>query len=112
MNKKKLVIITIGVFFIFGIIAIGTLAYMESSEQRNCKEKDGSWIEGVGKCLLLTADAGKDCTSSSQCQTVCVADEAAQRGAKTTGECYGSELFYTCVTLVEDGTAQGVSCFD
>lgn len=44
-----------------------------------CEARGGKWEQrgfvGVLKCNLPTSDAGKECTDSSQCESVCIFDE-------------------------------------
>lgn len=67
------------------------------NDPATCVAKNGVWgKQGLSEdeyCILKTADAGKPCTSSSQCETKCVANDDSglfATGDKAAGHCYGS----------------------
>ena len=89
---------------------------MSASERKACKAKGGS-ISTAGlaarpHCVLPTRDAGKACTSSSQCEAGCIATERYAPGANATGRCKESTEPFGCQARVEDGKAQPVICVD
>ena len=51
------------------------------------------------QCAMKAGDAGKACTSSSQCETFCLAGA----GAATTGSCAPTKPYYGCFTPLENG---------
>ena len=63
-------------------------------------------------CVLPTRDAGRPCTSSSQCEAGCIAPKSAPPNAPVTGRCKENTEPFGCRALVEDGKAQPMMCVD
>jgi hypothetical protein len=62
-----------------------------------------------GMCIVKLPDAGKSCSSSSQCIGTCRASDIT--GAKAKGVCSTTNYAAGCFTLVEDGKVQAI-CAD
>ncbi len=77
----------------------------------------GGWVfsppvEWAGPlCDLPTADAGKDCSDSSQCESWCAAQltEAVEIGSPVSGKCAGG-YEWSCISRVSNGTYAGTMC--
>jgi hypothetical protein len=82
-----------------------------------CAAAGGTW-RAVGMlrqelCDLPTHDAGKPCTGSSECESVCVAPAGADLTKPVTGACYRSfVLVGTCLARVENGRVESAQCAD
>lgn len=79
----------------------------------------GGTMKPVGKlrslrCVIAYSDAGKACSSGSQCAGDCRADPAvdAAPGQKVAGFCQATSDRFGCSTQVEDGRAQATICID
>ena len=58
---------------------------------------------------MKTADAGKACTDSQQCQGTCVAPDGAVSGTKIVGRCSDHEPLVGTFMYVQRGVAVGIS---
>jgi hypothetical protein len=82
-----------------------------------CAAAGGTW-RTVGMlrqeiCDMPTHDAGKPCTSSSECESICVAPADADLTKPVTGTCYRSfVLLGTCLSRVEQGRVDSAQCAD
>jgi hypothetical protein len=95
---------------------------LSSAELATCVNKGGSvkiaGLSGNQTCALPLADAGKQCTSSSQCLGDCLLDEArpGQRsigaGAMVVGQCQATDYGFGCRTFVENGRVAQRMCID
>jgi len=67
------------------------------------------WIGPI--CDTPTADAGKDCSDSSQCESWCAAQltEAVEIGSPVSGKCAGG-YEWSCISRVSNGTYAGTMC--
>ena len=78
--------------------------------EQDCLAQGGAWgPQGMLQreiCDLPAADAGKPCTSSSQCQGLCLANDAS-----STGTCSPRTLNFGCFDVIEDGSKMGL-CID
>lgn len=101
------------------LVATTALAASPATEERTlraaCKAKGGT-ISTAGlaarpHCVLPTRDAGKPCTSSSQCEVACIATKPAIAGTPI-GRCQETTEPFGCRALVEDGKVQPVICVD
>ena len=79
----------------------------------------GGTMKPVGKmqslqCVIAYSDAGKSCSSGSQCAGDCRADPGvdAAPGQKVAGFCQATSDRFGCSTRVEDGVAQATICID
>ncbi len=78
----------------------------------------GGQIETVGRrglptCVVPYADAGKACTSGSQCQGGCVLEgNLESRDEPVTGQCRRSNVQFGCYAKVENGRATATICVD
>ena len=97
---------------------IATSAPVQSADAAACAARNGT-MRQVGKlqswqCVINYADAGKSCSSSSQCQGSCLAGEGTDRtpGAATTGVCQATSNRFGCTTPVENGKAGPTLCID
>jgi hypothetical protein len=67
------------------------------------------------QCVVSYADAGKRCTTGSDCQGDCRVEEvstAPAAGAAATGQCQPTNSRFGCYTTVENGRAQATICVD
>jgi hypothetical protein len=81
--------------------------------------KAGGTMKPVGKlrslqCVIAYSDAGKACSSGSQCAGDCRADPGADAvpGRKVAGFCQATSDRFGCSTRVEGGVAQATICID
>ena len=79
----------------------------------------GGTMKPVGKmqslqCVIAYSDAGKSCSSGSQCAGDCRADPAvdAAPGKQVAGYCQATSDRFGCSTRVEGGVAQSTICID
>lgn len=75
-----------------------------------CTQRNGNWEQiGLNKpsCILSTTDAGTVCTTSAQCQGLCVTND---KSAKS-GVCSNS-TYVPCIEFmrVENGRAEQIIC--
>ena len=91
-------------------------AYREAREV-DCQAAGGR-LQALGRlqrvqCVIPYADAGKACSSKSDCSGHCLAAAEVAVGAVATGTCQRdvSETF-GCRQRVEEGKAQGMLCVD
>ena len=68
---------------------------------------------------LPTSDAGKECSSSEECEGSCIAElsgedwEKAIEGAVyIKGNCTSRRIIVGCQAFVEDGKVNGILCID
>lgn len=101
--KKFFILLLIGVVVVLTGCSIGQNF---GSEKLGCKIKGGTWVGGAGDstpngwCLMKYSDAGKSCSSSSECQGGCMVDKISQLGK--TGTCKKDNDFRGCFGRVED----------
>jgi hypothetical protein len=78
--------------------------------EQDCLAQGGAWgPQGLlqqDMCDLPAADAGKPCTSSSQCQGLCLASDSS-----STGTCSPRTLNFGCFDVMVDGVKMGL-CID
>lgn len=93
-------------------------------DKESCESLNGKWgrigfelLEEV--CNLSTLDAGKECTSSNQCEGSCIAElseedrnEAIDGVVYTKGKCTEWRLVDGCHPFIEDGKVKGILCVD
>lgn len=81
-----------------------------------CQAQKGDWrrvcMRGNYMCVTTFADAGKTCSSSSECGGRCLAEGSPDFGAKVTGKCSVNNDPCGCFQTVEDGEAQPGLCVD
>lgn len=82
-----------------------------------CGQLGGSWrVVGilVGEmCLVPTADGGKPCRDSGECESTCLAPKDTSYHQRTTGRCHGSySTLGMCVARVHIGRAGAEICSD
>lgn len=85
--------------------------------QAACVAAGGAWkaagLQGHEQCDVRTADAGTPCREDSDCQSVCVTDDAVAFGTATIGRCYERSVAVgRCMNRVTGGIATGVVCAD
>lgn len=95
-----------------------TAAPVRSADAAACAANNGT-MKQVGKlqswqCVINYADAGKPCSSSSQCQGDCRVASGTEvaLGAPTAGVCQATSDRFGCNTRVEDGKAGATLCID
>jgi len=67
------------------------------------------------RCVITYADAGRRCTTGSDCQGDCRVEEVAgtpQAGAAAIGTCQRTSSRFGCYTTVENGRAEATICVD
>lgn len=67
------------------------------------------------RCVITYADAGRRCTTGSDCQGDCRVEEVAgtpQAGAAAVGTCQRTSSRFGCYTTVENGKAEATICVD
>ncbi|WP_420471127.1 hypothetical protein [Brevundimonas sp. FT23042] len=67
------------------------------------------------RCVITYADAGRRCTTGSDCQGDCRVEEVAgtpQAGAAAVGTCQRTSSRFGCYTTVENGRAEATLCVD
>jgi len=78
--------------------------------EQDCLAQGGAWgPQGMLQremCDLPATDAGQPCTSSSQCQGLCLVSDSSSMGA-----CSPRVLNFGCFDVVEDGAKMGL-CID
>jgi hypothetical protein len=79
----------------------------------------GGLMKPVGRrqtlqCVLSYADAGKSCTSGSQCAGDCRTEAGTEvvPGRAVAGYCQATSDRFGCSTQVENGRAQSTICID
>jgi hypothetical protein len=82
-----------------------------------CKQQGGVWdrfgLLEKEECSMRTRDAGSACTTDTQCHSVCITDDSAEKGSRVTGRCFARTMTRgTCLNYVKDGIAQGQVCVD
>jgi len=79
----------------------------DPEQAQACAAQGGQWnrfgLAGTWDCNLPTADAGKACAGSDQCQSDCVAP----------GHCFQWTIMVgTCLSRVENGVVGPMLCLD
>ena len=104
--------------FLFILIVIGAIGlWYFQKDKISCEMLGGKWqsIDSPDNrhiCNLPTADGGKECSDSSQCESFCQAKEGTERGQQTTGQCHGWKTSITpCFTTVNNGISEAPSCY-
>ncbi|WP_420479000.1 hypothetical protein [Brevundimonas sp. FT23028] len=67
------------------------------------------------RCVITYADAGRRCTTGSDCQGDCRVEDAAgapHAGAAAVGTCQRDSSRFGCYTTVENGKAEATLCVD
>ncbi len=83
--------------------------YQKVYLKNDCSKHGGRWQQSALGffCNMPTADAGKSCTDSDQCESVCIANGA------NIGKCYEwRSTASTCLSLIEDGKGGSAVCKD
>ncbi|WP_101925048.1 hypothetical protein [Luteimonas rhizosphaerae] len=79
------------------------------TNEAECVRVGGEWTQlgraPVKQCLRQTTDAGKACTTSEQCEGLCVAPEGTTDGATVGGTCSVTTNPFGCQQRVHDGVA-------
>lgn len=95
---------------------------LSSEELASCVNRGGhvaiAGLAGNQTCVLPLPDAGKACTSSSQCVGQCLLDESRLNGrtirpnARAVGRCQPTNYGFGCRTNVENGRIAMSLCVD
>ena len=67
------------------------------------------------RCVITYADAGRRCTTGSDCAGDCRIEQAANAphaGAAAVGQCQRDSSRFGCYTTVENGKAEATLCVD
>jgi hypothetical protein len=92
-------------------------ARLTQAERAYCLARHGhvmvAGLAGNEICALPYADAGRRCTSGSQCAGDCLYEGPAPRpGQRVVGQCQALAYPFGCRTTVENGRAAGAICVD
>lgn len=83
--------------------------------EQECTARGGEWKQlgraPVQQCLLKTADAGKACSDSRECEGQCLAAEGTTDGTTAPGQCSVDNNAFGCQTRLRDGVASTI-CVD
>ena len=89
---------------------------LEHDRKIQCENRGGTFGQFFesppgtpGQCNMPTNDAGKICTDSNQCESVCYDPKYSRTGSQVTGECYSSTI-YDCIAVIKNGTVVDTSC--
>jgi hypothetical protein len=89
-----------------------------SLDEASCRGAGGSLLR-AGKrqmlqCIISYADAGRSCSSGSDCAGDCRAPDGVEKapGQKVAGYCQATSDRFGCSTRVEQGRAQPTICID
>lgn len=112
MIKRILFIVLI---LFVGVSCVSSPVRLENPQA--CEEQGGKWSRAGQshdhQCNLPTMDAGKICSDSKECQSVCITEGSVIAGTAVTGFCYGWSLLEgTCLNQVSGGVAEGENCED
>ena len=81
-----------------------------------CTSAGGTWrregMIGQEMCIFTYADAGKRCTSGSECLGDCRAEGAAAPSGAVEGRCQATSSPFGCYSNVEQGQVSGGMCVD
>lgn len=113
-------------FLLLLLSTVSQTPYAQNQEQspisnrEQCKQQGGVWrnagMANQAVCDIATKDAGKLCSDSSECESVCVvvgATPNSRFGQAVQGHCYQSrQLLGTCLARVTKGIAEPVMCID
>jgi hypothetical protein len=90
----------------------------QSADASSCASRGGE-LRRVGRmqteqCIIKYADAGKQCTSGSDCAGDCRVEgnTGIVPGAAVTGTCQADSDRFGCHTRVENGKAEATLCVD
>jgi len=84
--------------------------------EAECVAHGGSWTtlglpmpDKPKVCDLKTADAGKECNDSTQCQGACLAPAGVAAGSRATGTCSVYLANFGNVSLITNGKVESVN---
>lgn len=90
----------------------------ENATPAECAARGGT-LRPVGRaqttqCVVAYADAGKRCTTGSDCQGDCRVEDAPfpEAGANAVGQCQADSQPFGCHATVENGKATAAICID
>jgi putative hemolysin len=91
---------------------------LENATPAECATRGGT-MKPVGRaqtmqCVVAYADAGKRCTTGSDCQGDCRVEDAPfpAAGASAVGRCQADSQPFGCHATVENGRATAAICID
>ena len=91
---------------------------MSAADAAAC-ESSGGGVDVRGRlqaemCVHPFADAGKQCSDSSQCEGKCIASASAAEGESDTaaGSCQADDRLFGCYAELEDGQRVRAICVD
>ncbi|WP_454797367.1 hypothetical protein [Novosphingobium lindaniclasticum] len=90
---------------------------MSAADRTACEGSGGSVQRrgrlGMEQCVHAFADAGKQCTDSSQCQGKCIGSAgAASADASASGTCQADDRLFGCHAEIKGGKAVNAICID
>jgi len=103
---------------------ISTTTLTIPKDETSCKSAGGLWgaigLSPVESCNMPTSDAGKECSSQSDCEGACLVELTAEQKEKviagtvveTTGTCTPYWITVGCRAFVEDGKIENIICID
>ncbi len=90
-------------------------AAQPAATEAACTQQGGEWTQlgrlPAKRCLLKTADAGKACSDSAQCEGGCLAPAGTADGAQVAGTCSIDNNPFGCTQRVRDGVSSTI-CVD
>ena len=92
-------------------------AALEEARDVDCRAAGGT-LQPLGRlqrvqCVIPYADAGKTCSSKSDCSGQCLASAEVTAGAVATGTCQRDvSQNFGCRQRIDGGKAQGTICVD
>ncbi|MBB5986353.1 hypothetical protein [Sphingobium lignivorans] len=99
---------------------IGLVEGVPSPELNACVRQGGTLQvrgrAGTVMCVIPYADAGKSCTSSSECRGRCLAartdGDLPERGEAAPGRCQPENRLFGCFAELKDGKVATTMCID
>ncbi|WP_444994698.1 hypothetical protein [Aliikangiella sp. IMCC44359] len=89
---------------------------MSEADKLACLNSGGTikkaCMAGIPTCIRTYQDAGKKCSSSKECQGICVTPVELSAGVKTEGVCSANNNPCGCFQEVDSGISQPFLCVD
>ena len=98
----------------FTIVGVAHADSQIISEEK-CKAAGGDWntFNTIKVCDMPTKDAGRPCSDTKDCQSVCITSDKTPSDTKVTGKCFArTSTIGTCTNIVVEGRAIGLTCED
>jgi hypothetical protein len=97
-------------------------AFPSVASEADCSAREGSWQDvseaaaaasgSFYTCIIPTADAGKSCSSSSQCESLCelAPGQDVEIGEPANGQCMATYSYGGCRSYVHRGLLGSAFC--